>query len=40
MDALQTSRGNEIVNRERGLVVLEIIVGIAPLLGFVGTIPG
>ena len=41
MDALQTWRaGNEIVKPERGLVVLEIIVGIAPLLGWSGTIQG
>src|ERR1035437_7428054 len=31
---------HEIVRLERGLVVLEIIVGIAPLLGLVGTIAG
>ena len=31
---------HEIVKLERGLVVLEIIVGIAPLLGLVGTIIG
>ena len=30
----------EIAQMERGLVVLEIIVGIAPLLGLVGTING
>jgi len=39
-DALQTRARNEIVKLERGLVVLEIIVGIAPLLGLVGTILG
>ena len=38
--ALQTAARNEIVRLERGLVVLEIIVGIAPLLGLVGTIAG
>ncbi len=38
--ALQTQARKEIVNLERGLVVLEIIVGIAPLLGLVGTIYG
>jgi biopolymer transport protein ExbB len=38
--ALQTSARHEIVRLERGLVVLEIIVGIAPLLGLVGTIAG
>jgi biopolymer transport protein ExbB len=40
VDALQTRARNEIVKLERGLVVLEIIVGIAPLLGLVGTIIG
>jgi biopolymer transport protein ExbB len=38
--ALQTRARKEIVRLERGLVVLEIIVGIAPLLGLVGTILG
>lgn len=38
--ALQTRARHEIVRLERGLVVLEIIVGIAPLLGLVGTILG
>ena len=39
-DALQTRARHEIARLERGLVVLEIIVGIAPLLGLVGTIMG
>ena len=39
-DALQTHARHEIVRLERGLVVLEIIIGIAPLLGLVGTIAG
>jgi len=39
-DAVQTRARNEIARLERGLVVLEIIVGIAPLLGLVGTILG
>ncbi len=38
--ALQTRARHEVVRLERGLVVLEIIVGIAPLLGLVGTIAG
>lgn len=38
--ALQTRARQEIVLLERGLVVLEIVVGIAPLLGLVGTIYG
>ena len=40
MDAMQTRARHEIARLERGLVVLEIIVGIAPLLGLVGTILG
>ena len=40
VDALQTRARHEIVRLERGLVVLEIIVGIALLLGLVGTIVG
>jgi biopolymer transport protein ExbB len=40
VDAVQTAARHEIVRLERGLVVLEIIVGIAPLLGLVGTIAG
>jgi biopolymer transport protein ExbB len=40
VDAIQTQARNEVVKLERGLVVLEIIVGIAPLLGLVGTIAG
>jgi len=39
-DAIQTRARQEITRLERGLVVLEIIVGIAPLLGLVGTILG
>ena len=39
-DALQTRARHELARLERGLVVLEIIVGIAPLLGLVGTILG
>jgi len=39
-DAIQTRARHEIAQMERGLVVLEIIVGIAPLLGLVGTING
>src|SRR5882762_3663244 len=40
IDAIQTRARREITRLERGLVVLEIIVGIAPLLGLVGTIFG
>jgi biopolymer transport protein ExbB len=39
-NALQTRARREIASLERGLVVLEIVVGIAPLLGLVGTIYG
>jgi biopolymer transport protein ExbB len=38
--AMQALARHEITRLERGLVVLEIIVGIAPLLGLVGTIIG
>lgn len=38
--ALEVRARQEIAGMERGLVVLEIIVGIAPLLGLVGTIYG
>lgn len=37
---LETRARHEVSQLERGLVVLEIIVGIAPLLGLVGTIYG
>ena len=37
---VETAARHEVVKLERGLVVLEIIVGIAPLLGLVGTIIG
>jgi biopolymer transport protein ExbB len=40
VDALQTRARYETARLERGLVVLEIAVGIAPLLGLVGTIYG
>jgi biopolymer transport protein ExbB len=40
IDAIQTRARHEITRLERGLVVLEIIIGIAPLLGLVGTILG
>jgi len=40
VDAMQTRARHELMQLERGLVILEIIVGIAPLLGLVGTIYG
>jgi biopolymer transport protein ExbB len=40
VQALETRARHEISQLERGLVVLEIITGIAPLMGLVGTIYG
>jgi biopolymer transport protein ExbB len=40
VESLEITARHEIVHLERGLVVLEVIVGIAPLLGLVGTIAG
>ncbi len=40
VDALEIRARHEVVGLERGLVILEIVVGIAPLLGLVGTIYG
>ena len=40
VDLLETRARQEVVKLERGLVILEIIVGIGPLLGLVGTIHG
>lgn len=39
-DAIETRARREVSRLERGVVALEIIVGIAPLLGLVGTIHG
>jgi biopolymer transport protein ExbB len=39
-DLLETRARQEVVRMERGLVILEIVVGIGPLLGLVGTIHG
>jgi len=39
-EALQTRARHEVSLLERGLVVLEIVTGIAPLLGLVGTVFG
>jgi biopolymer transport protein ExbB len=38
--ALETRAHHEVSKLERGLVILEIVVGVAPLLGLVGTIYG
>ena len=40
IEAVQTRARHEIVRIERGLVVLEVIVGIAPLLGLLGAVSG
>ncbi len=40
MEAVQSRARYEMVRLERGLVVLEVIVGIAPLLGLIGTVSG
>jgi biopolymer transport protein ExbB len=40
LEVLETRARHEAARMERGLVVLEIIVGIAPLLGLTGTIYG
>ena len=40
VEAVQTRARYEMVRLERGLVVLEVIVGIAPLLGLIGTVSG
>lgn len=39
-DSMETRARHEVMKLERGLVVLEIIVGIAPLTGLVGTLHG
>lgn len=40
VEAVQTRARYEMVRLERGLVLLEVIVGIAPLLGLIGTVSG
>ena len=40
MEAVQTRARHEIVRLESGLFVLEVIVGIAPLLGLLGAVSG
>lgn len=39
-DSVETRARHEVTKLERGLVILEIIVGIAPLTGLVGTLHG
>src|SRR6266404_7243332 len=40
VEAVQTRARYEMVRLERGLIVLEVIFGIAPLLGLIGTVSG
>jgi biopolymer transport protein ExbB len=40
MEAVQTRARHELVRMEKGLVILEVIVGIAPLLGLLGAVSG
>jgi biopolymer transport protein ExbB len=40
VEAVQTRARHEMVRLERGLVVLEVIYGIAPLIGLIGTVSG
>jgi biopolymer transport protein ExbB len=39
-DVVQTRARHEMVRLEKGLIVLEVIVGIAPLLGLIGAVSG
>jgi biopolymer transport protein ExbB len=40
VEAVQTRARREMVRLEKGLVVLEVIIGIAPLMGLIGTVSG
>ncbi len=40
VEAVQTRARHEMVNLEKGLIALEVIVGIAPLLGLIGAVSG
>src|SRR5437899_3787563 len=40
VEAVQTRARYEMVRLERGLVVLEVIIGIPPLIGLIGTVSG
>src|SRR5213594_2754785 len=40
VETVQTRARHEMVRLEKGLVVLEVIVGIAPLLGLIGAVSG
>jgi biopolymer transport protein ExbB len=39
-EVVQTRARHEMVRLERGLIILEVIVGIAPLLGLIGAVSG
>jgi biopolymer transport protein ExbB len=39
-EGLETAARHEVSRLERGLVILEIVVGVAPLLGLLGTVYG
>src|SRR5206468_5485782 len=40
VEAVQTRARHEMVRLEKGLLILEVIVGIAPLLGLIGAVSG
>jgi biopolymer transport protein ExbB len=40
VEAVQTRARHEMVRLERGLVILEVVTGIAPLIGLIGTVSG
>ena len=40
VEVVQTRARHEMVRLERGLIILEVIVGIAPLLGLIGAVSG
>src|SRR5215467_8768013 len=40
VEVVQTRARHEMVRLEKGLIVLEVIVGIAPLLGWIGAVSG
>src|SRR3954465_7528162 len=40
IESVQTKAKAELVRLERGLIVLEVVTGIAPLIGLIGTVSG
>src|SRR5438067_5966053 len=40
IESVQTRARRELVRLERGLIVLEVVTGIAPLVGLIGTVSG